>query len=224
MMKVKKLSRLYWRNVGIFCLYNFRKGIPEAVCSNVFVTTKFWNEANVLRTDPCPEDTTSPNFTGNKFTFKKEITDGVCDYFEKGSMEVELYGARPGTFSPGGKSNSKSLLTAGHDHDEGGALVNTTEKYAVEVEELQNKIISERFNTKQALDSAIDLQEQVDRLKTRIMQSGGTVEDKYKIENESLQREMDVLKAKLDASSKRVLDLEQTAKSSKTTSSVCTIS
>ena len=88
--------------------------------------------------------------------------------------------------------------------------------------EIAYAILSERINTKQALDSAVDLKSQVDRLKTRIMQSGGSVEDKYKIENNSLKREMDVLKAKLETSSKRVANLEQ--KASKTKSGVCTIS
>eukprot|EP00945_MAST-04E_sp_MAST-4E-sp1_P003988 g3988.t1 len=199
------------------------KGIPEALCSNVFVKTRFGNETNVLRTDPCAADTTSPKFTNNKFMFKKEITDEVCEYFETGSMEVEVYGAQPGTSIKAKKGGeTRAMLSTGQDYDEDKGPSSAQEKHVVEVENLQNAILSERINTKQALDSAVDLKSQVDRLKTRIMQSGGSVEDKYKIENNSLKREMDVLKAKLETSSKRVANLEQ--KASKTKSGVCTIS
>ena len=155
--------------------------------------------------------------------FKKEITDEVCEYFETGSMEVEVYGAQPGTSIKAKKGGeTRAMLSTGQDYDEDKGPSSAQEKHVVEVENLQNAILSERINTKQALDSAVDLKSQVDRLKTRIMQSGGSVEDKYKIENNSLKREMDVLKAKLETSSKRVANLEQ--KASKTKSGVCTIS
>ena len=92
------------------------------------------------------------------------------------------------------------------------------EMYRINVENLENSLIQERIMSEENKIVMEDLGKQVQKLKTRIRNSGGNADDdgeKYKVQNNDLKRQLEQMKNNLKMKEEQMKTLEKNLKASK---------
>ena len=199
------------------------QSLPEEMCSNVYAQFKFPSSMDdhddddgtdrheIFKTEACGKETKNPSFPKSTFLFEKKITPSFCHLLSKESVEVEVYGA------PIGSKHDNPLKFSKKETNE---IVTMTEEemYRINVENLENSLIQERIMSEENKIVMEDLGKQVQKLKTRIRNSGGNADDdgeKYKVQNNDLKRQLEQMKNNLKMKEEQMKTLEKDLKSSK---------
>ncbi len=143
--------------------------------------------------------------------YQRFKANSFCHLLSKESVEVEVYGA------PIGSKHDNPLKFSKKETNE---IVTMTEEemYRINVENLENSLIQERIMSEENKIVMEDLGKQVQKLKTRIRNSGGNADDdgeKYKVQNNDLKRQLEQMKNNLKMKEEQMKTLEKDLKSSK---------